>query len=136
MKMSAIEYSYDAGNAIGYIRINSNYDDLGLAIRVFNRALKEFTNAGAVGIVIDMRHNYGGSPLGLAGFLDDQDIELGQLEYYSDKAASSRRKDRAIRFIRTRNSTSSTRWSCWSTSSAIPPARSKPTASARCPAWW
>ena len=52
---------------------------------VFNRALKQFTEAGALGIVIDMRHNYGGSPLGLAGFLYDQDILLGQLEYYSDK---------------------------------------------------
>ncbi len=80
-----IEYSYDAQTAIGYIRINSNYDDLGLAVRVFNRALKQFTEAGAAGIVIDMRHNYGGSPLGLAGFLDKQDILLGQLEYYSDK---------------------------------------------------
>ena len=80
-----IEYSYDAASGIGYIRINSNYDDLGLAVRVFNRALKQFTEAGALGIVIDMRHNYGGSPLGLAGFLYDQDILLGQLEYYSDK---------------------------------------------------
>lgn len=80
-----IEYSFEAAYGIGYIRINSNYDDLGLAVRVFNRALKQFTEAGAVGIVIDMRHNYGGSPLGLAGFLHDQDILLGQLEYYSDK---------------------------------------------------
>ena len=80
-----IEYSYDAVSGIGYVRINSNYDDLGLAVRVFNRALKQFTEAGALGIVIDMRHNYGGSPLGLAGFLYDQDILLGQLEYYSDK---------------------------------------------------
>ncbi len=80
-----IEYSYDAVSGIGYVRINSNYDDLGLAVRVFNRALKQFTEAGALGIVIDMRHNYGGSPLGLAGFLHDQDILLGQLEYYSDK---------------------------------------------------
>jgi C-terminal processing protease CtpA/Prc len=44
-----------------------------------------FDEAGAIGIIIDMRHNYGGSPLGLAGFLYDEDIPLGQLEYYSDK---------------------------------------------------
>ncbi len=80
-----IEYHYDADYGIGYIRINSNYDDLGLAIRVFGRALKSFEEAGAMGIVIDMRHNYGGSPLGLAGFLYDGEIQLGQLEYYSDK---------------------------------------------------
>ena len=80
-----IEYHFYSDTGIGYIKINSNYDDLGLAIRVFSRALKSFSEAGASGIVIDMRHNYGGSPLGLAGFLDDQDILLGQLEYYSDK---------------------------------------------------
>jgi C-terminal processing protease CtpA/Prc len=79
-----IEYRFYSNTGIGYIKINSNYDDLGLAIRVFDRALKSFSEAGATGIVIDMRHNYGGSPLGLAGFLDDQDIPLGQLEYYSD----------------------------------------------------
>jgi len=80
-----VEYHFYADAGIGYIKINSNYDDLGLAIRVFDRALKSFTDAGALGIVIDMRHNYGGSPLGLAGFLYDEDIPLGQLEYYSDK---------------------------------------------------
>jgi C-terminal processing protease CtpA/Prc len=80
-----VEYHFYADAGIGYIKINSNYDDLGLAIRVFDRALKSFTEAGALGIVIDMRHNYGGSPLGLAGFLFDEDIPLGQREYYSDK---------------------------------------------------
>ena len=79
-----MEYHFYADAGIGYIKINSNYDDLGLAVRVFDRALKSFTEAGALGIVIDMRHNYGGSPLGLAGFLYDEDIPLGQLEYYSD----------------------------------------------------
>jgi C-terminal processing protease CtpA/Prc len=80
-----VEYHYYSDAGIGYIRINSNYDDLGLAIRVFDRALKSFSEAGAQGLIIDMRHNYGGSPLGLSGFLYDQDIPLGQLEYYSDK---------------------------------------------------
>jgi len=80
-----VEYTFNADYGLGYIRINSNYDDLGLAVRVFERALKTFSDAGALGIVIDMRHNYGGSPLGLAGFLYDQNIMLGQLEYYSDK---------------------------------------------------
>jgi C-terminal processing protease CtpA/Prc len=79
-----VEYHFYADAGIGYIKINSNYDDLGLAIRVFSRALKSFSDAGALGIIIDMRHNYGGSPLGLAGFLYDEDIPLGQLEYYSD----------------------------------------------------
>ena len=71
----------------GYIRINSNYDDLGLLIRVFERALATFEEIGVPGIIIDMRLNFGGAPLGLAGFLYDQEIPLGQLEYYSDKTS-------------------------------------------------
>jgi len=72
-------------SGIGYIQINSNYDDLGLLIRIFERALKTFEEIGALGIVIDMRFNFGGSPLGLAGFLYEEEIPLGQLEYYSEK---------------------------------------------------
>ncbi|MBK9600900.1 MAG: PDZ domain-containing protein [Anaerolineales bacterium] len=70
---------------VGYIRINSNYDDLNLVIRLFERALKQFEANTVAGIVIDMRFNNGGAPLGLAGFFTDQEILLGQLEYYSDK---------------------------------------------------
>ena len=79
------EYKLFQDSGVGYIKLNSNYDDLGLVIRVVDRALKSFQDAGVLGIVIDMRHNYGGSPLGLAGYLYDQNIPLGQLEYYSDK---------------------------------------------------
>jgi C-terminal processing protease CtpA/Prc len=75
-----------SGNdAVGYIRINSNYDDLNLVIRLFERALQQFEANEAAGIVIDMRYNNGGAPLGLSGFLTDQEIPMGQLEYYSDK---------------------------------------------------
>ncbi|MCD6577553.1 MAG: PDZ domain-containing protein [Anaerolineaceae bacterium] len=70
---------------VGYIKINSNYDDLGLLIRVFERALATFEEVGVPGIIIDMRLNFGGAPLGLAGFLYDKNILLGQLEYFSDK---------------------------------------------------
>ena len=69
---------------VGYIRINSNNDDLNLVIRLFERALKQFEARKVAGLVIDMRYNNGGAPLGLAGFLTDQEIPLGQLEYYSD----------------------------------------------------
>ena len=72
-------------NGIGYIRINSQYDDLGLIVRIFQRALETFTQNDALGLIIDMRRNFGGSPLGLAGYLFDQEIFLGQLEYFSDK---------------------------------------------------
>lgn len=69
---------------IGYIRMNSNGDDLNLTIRLFERALQNFTAAEVSGIVIDMRYNNGGTALGLAGFLTDQEIQMGQLAYYSD----------------------------------------------------
>ncbi len=72
-------------SGIGYIRINSNYDDLNLIIRLFERALKQFEARKVPGLIIDMRYNRGGAPLGLAGFFTDQEITLGQLEYYSDK---------------------------------------------------
>jgi len=72
-------------SGVGYIKINSNYDDLNLIVRLFQRALKTFETNRVPGVIIDMRQNSGGSPLGLAGFLTDQEIPLGQLEYYSDK---------------------------------------------------
>lgn len=69
---------------VGYIKINSNYDDLGLIIRLFERALQKFEEYEVAGIIIDLRQNSGGAPLGLAGFLYDEEIPMGQLEYYSD----------------------------------------------------
>jgi C-terminal processing protease CtpA/Prc len=74
----------DMGTA-GYIKINSNYDDLNLIIRLFERALKTFEANEVDGIIIDMRQNAGGANLGLAGFLYDQEIPMGQLEYYSSE---------------------------------------------------
>ena len=71
---------------IGYVKVNSNYDDLNLLVRIFQRALQTFKDNSVKGLIIDLRHNYGGSPLGLAGFLYDKEIPLGQLEYYSDKS--------------------------------------------------
>ena len=68
---------------IGYVKINSNYDDLNLIIRLFQRALQTFTNNQVNGLIIDMRVNSGGANLGLAGFLTNKEIPMGQLEYYS-----------------------------------------------------
>jgi len=72
-------------SGVGYIRINDNYDDLNLLIRLFERALKTFDDLNVPGIIIDMRQNSGGAPLGLAGFLTDQEIIIGQDEYYSER---------------------------------------------------
>ncbi len=72
-------------SGIGYIKVNSNYDDLGLIIRLFQRALKTFEDNKAPGLIVDERINPGGAPLGLAGFLTDKEILLGQTQYYSEK---------------------------------------------------
>jgi C-terminal processing protease CtpA/Prc len=72
-------------SGVGYVNINSNYDDLNLIIRLFQRALETFQANEVLGIIIDLRYNSGGAPLGLAGFLTDQEIPLGQMEYYSEK---------------------------------------------------
>jgi C-terminal processing protease CtpA/Prc len=71
-------------SGIGYIKITTNYDDLGLIIRLFERALQDMTENDVNRLIIDLRNNGGGAPLGLAGFLYDQDIVMGQLEYYSE----------------------------------------------------
>ncbi len=72
-------------SGIGYVKVNSNDDDLNLLIRLFERALTTFQNNNAPGIIIDLRVNAGGGPIGLAGFLTDRTITLGQLSYYSSE---------------------------------------------------
>ncbi|RJP49032.1 MAG: peptidase S41 [Anaerolineaceae bacterium] len=78
-----VEYSILPSGA-GYVKIRSNYDDLNLIVRLFERALKTFEAAELKGIIIDMRQNSGGAPLGLAGFLTQNEIPLGQLQYFSE----------------------------------------------------
>jgi C-terminal processing protease CtpA/Prc len=79
-----VEYAVLAQQGIGYVKINSNYDDLNLIVRLFERAMKTFEANQLPGLIIDLRLNSGGSPMGLAGFLTDETIEMGQLEYYSE----------------------------------------------------
>lgn len=73
------------GQPIGYIQILSNSDDLGLAFRIFEHSLKKFKEQEVTRLIIDLRNNSGGSPLGLAGFLTDKELIQGQLEYFSEK---------------------------------------------------
>ena len=73
----------DSGS--GYISINSYFDDLSLIVTLFERALTQFTAAGVSNLIIDLRFNGGGNPLGLAGFLTDKEIPLGQQESYSEE---------------------------------------------------
>ncbi len=72
-----------SNSQIGYIAINSNDDDLNLIVRLFQRALQQFQDNQVNSLIIDMRYNSGGAPLGLEGFLNTKDVVLGQLEYYS-----------------------------------------------------
>ncbi|MCG8351013.1 MAG: S41 family peptidase [Chloroflexales bacterium] len=68
---------------IGYISINTYYDDLNLMIRLFERALETFKQLEVRGIIIDLRQNGGGAPISLANYLTDVEIPLGQREYFS-----------------------------------------------------
>ena len=52
-------------SGVGYIKLNSNYDDLHLLIQLFERALRTFQNNRSPGVIIDLRQNTGGAPLGL-----------------------------------------------------------------------
>ncbi len=86
-------------SGVGYVKINSNYDDLGLIIKLFERALQTFQNYQVPGIIIDMRTNSGGANLGLAGFLTDQEIPMGQLEYFSDATGKFEREGARERVV-------------------------------------
>ncbi len=79
-----VEFKILSSN-IGYVKINSFNDDLNLIIRLFERALTTFQDNQVDGIIIDLRINAGGSPLGLAGFLTNQTITEGTTEYYSNE---------------------------------------------------
>jgi C-terminal processing protease CtpA/Prc len=71
-------------SGVGYVAIYSEADDIQLTVKLFERALQAFEGYEVPGIVIDMRYNGGGTPLGLAGFLYDQEIPLGQSYYYNE----------------------------------------------------
>ncbi len=88
-----------ASDEIGFIRLNSNMDDLNLIVRLFQRALDKFEENDLSILVIDMRANSGGANLGLAGFLTDEEIPLGQLHYYSERTGQfepERPQDRVL----------------------------------------
>lgn len=64
----------------GYVSINSYSDDLSLTWRLFERAMASFEAAQVPGVIIDLRWNGGGFPIGLAGYFSDEEIILGQAE--------------------------------------------------------
>jgi C-terminal processing protease CtpA/Prc len=81
---SPVEFRYlDSGD--GYVRINTNFDDLHLIFDEFQYALNQFELNGITDVIVDLRWNSGGVFLGLAGFLTEKTISYGTLEYYSEK---------------------------------------------------
>ena len=69
---------------IGYIRINSNNDDLNLSFQLFRRALTVFQERGVSDVMIDLRNNGGGTGLGLSEFfINEPIIEEITSTYYS-----------------------------------------------------
>jgi C-terminal processing protease CtpA/Prc len=78
-----IEY-WILDSGLGYVRINSNDDDVDLIDELFARALDSFDYHKVPGVIVDLRQNDGGTPLYLAGYMSKQPIPLAQLEYFSD----------------------------------------------------
>ena len=76
----------------GYIRVNSTSDNRDLIAGLFESALRDLETANARGLIIDLRVVVNLSPdaslppLGLAGFLAETEIALGQLQYFNEAA--------------------------------------------------
>lgn len=79
-------------SGVGYVQINSYYDDLNLINRLFKRALDEFKKNQVPGIIIDLRNNSGGNPIGLAAYLSDQEVTMPQGYSYSEKTSQFEKK--------------------------------------------
>jgi C-terminal processing protease CtpA/Prc len=81
-----IEYEIlDSG--YGYVKINSLSDDLFLTIRLWEIAVETFIGAQVPGIVIDLRQNGGGAPIGTlfaSYFYEGDPIDIGNTYYYSE----------------------------------------------------
>lgn len=75
-------------SGVGYVKLNSNYDDLNLIIRLFERALDTFEQNNVGSVIFDLRRNGGGANLGLAGFLTDKEIPMAQLQYFSEASGT------------------------------------------------
>ncbi|MBN1285761.1 MAG: PDZ domain-containing protein [Anaerolineae bacterium] len=74
-------------SGVGYITVSSFSDDNNLAARVFERALRTFGANDIRGVIIDVRHNYGGESgvaAAFAGYFFDEAVTIGMSEYYND----------------------------------------------------
>ena len=76
-------------SGVGYIKVSSTSDDREKIAALFESALKVFQVAQISGLIIDLRVVVNLTPdsilppLGLAGFFTDQNIPLGQFQYFN-----------------------------------------------------
>lgn len=72
---------------IGYIKISDLADDLNLTVRLFARAVSFFRDEEVPAIIVDLRQNSGGSPMGagLASYFTTDEVELSRSYYYSER---------------------------------------------------
>ena len=82
-----VEYDILRDSGYGYLRIWDLADDLNLVNRLFERAVKVFRDNHVPGVILDLRHNLGGSPMGtdLARYFTEEQLEVSRGYYYSEK---------------------------------------------------
>ncbi len=71
----------------GYIAINSFSDDLFITLNLWERAVQNAVDLDLPGLIIDLRQNTGGAPVGLylAGFFyDGERMDVSRSYYYSE----------------------------------------------------
>ena len=71
----------------GYIAVNSLSDDINLIIRLWEFALEIMSANDVPAIIIDMRQNFGGAPLGtgFASYFTTERIDVRRSYYFSEK---------------------------------------------------
>ena len=81
-----VEYEILKDSGLGYVRIWSLADDLNLTIRLFKRAVELFIERNTPGVILDLRTNLGGSPMGtgLAAYFTTEELDVMRGYYYSE----------------------------------------------------
>src|SRR3990170_2537160 len=74
-------------NGYGYVAIYSFFDNDVLTIQLWERLMQTLNSEGVPGLIIDLRHNGGGSGFladQMAAYFFDEELELGNTGYYDD----------------------------------------------------
>ena len=81
-----VEYKVLEESGYGYVRIWDLADDLNLIIRLFERAVTVFRDNHVPGVILDLRQNLGGSPMGtdLASYFTEESVEISRGYYFSE----------------------------------------------------